>query len=253
MNQSINDTASITWTSFWWGSHVNAKQRMKHCINVLPKQFPSMAKKIRYDTYLAFGFTYTTVGNEKRPQCVVCLKVLACDSLKPNKLTVRSDQKRQNRLWSLTSRRLQSPGRQRLKRPKRPKGRVFQTAGIYQSLIIHLYIGFLFHHGSHSGQPSLHCICIFAMETQGLLSIWVHNVLKNHPLHGEFHRLIQELRFDDVWLATITTWSIGGRLSPAPAPLQQGLQPSSKHHYFFGCLCRQTGLHHKALGNWRLQ
>lgn len=55
--------------------------------NVLPKQFSSKAKTRKYDdTYLAFGFTCTTVGNEERPQCVVCLKVLACDSLKPNKL-----------------------------------------------------------------------------------------------------------------------------------------------------------------------
>ena len=48
--------------------------------HVLPKQFPSMAKKRRYDD------TCTTVGDEERPQCVVCLKALACDSLKPNKL-----------------------------------------------------------------------------------------------------------------------------------------------------------------------
>jgi len=55
--------------------------------NVLPKQFPSMAKKRRYDdTYLNCGFTCTAVGNEERPQCVLCLKALACDSLKPNKL-----------------------------------------------------------------------------------------------------------------------------------------------------------------------
>lgn len=40
--------------------------------------------KIRkYDeAYLAFGFTCATVGNEERLSCAVCLKVLACDSLK---------------------------------------------------------------------------------------------------------------------------------------------------------------------------
>lgn len=44
-------------------------------------------KTRKYDeAYIAFGFTSTTVGNEERPQCVVCLKILACDSLKPNKL-----------------------------------------------------------------------------------------------------------------------------------------------------------------------
>ena len=52
-------------------------------------------------------------------------------------------------------------------------------------IIIHLYIGSLFHHGSHSGQPSVCCIgpsgSIMSGET------------------GEFHWLIQELRFDDVW------------------------------------------------------
>ncbi|QQP40116.1 Uncharacterized protein FKW44_014055 [Caligus rogercresseyi] len=55
--------------------------------DVLPKQYPSKAKTRKYDDkYLAFGFTCTTVGNEEIPQCVVCLKVLACYSLKPNKL-----------------------------------------------------------------------------------------------------------------------------------------------------------------------
>ena len=50
--------------------------------DVLPKQGKEKTRK--YDeTYLAFGFTCTTVGNEERPQCVVCLKILACDSLKP--------------------------------------------------------------------------------------------------------------------------------------------------------------------------
>ncbi|XP_024145995.1 zinc finger BED domain-containing protein 5 [Oryzias melastigma] len=47
----------------------------------------SKAKTRKYDeAYLALGFTSTTVGKEERPQCVVCLKILACDSLKPNKL-----------------------------------------------------------------------------------------------------------------------------------------------------------------------
>ena len=45
------------------------------------------AKTRKYDeTYLAFGFTSITVGEEERPQCVVCLKILASDSLKATKL-----------------------------------------------------------------------------------------------------------------------------------------------------------------------
>ena len=30
-------------------------------------------------------------------------------------------------------------------------------------------------------------------------SIWVHKVLRTRHLHGEFHRLTQELCFDDAW------------------------------------------------------
>lgn len=55
--------------------------------DVLSNQCPSKTKTRKYDdTYLVFGFTCMTVCNEERPQCVVCLKVLASDSLKPNKL-----------------------------------------------------------------------------------------------------------------------------------------------------------------------
>lgn len=53
--------------------------------DVLPKQGKAKTRKYE-ETYVAFGFTCTMVGNEERPQCVVCLKILACDSLKPNKL-----------------------------------------------------------------------------------------------------------------------------------------------------------------------
>ncbi|XP_060782720.1 zinc finger BED domain-containing protein 5-like [Neoarius graeffei] len=53
-------------------------------------EFPctSAAKKIRQydDAYIEMGFTSTLVGGEERPQCVLCLKVLATESLKPNKL-----------------------------------------------------------------------------------------------------------------------------------------------------------------------
>ncbi|KAL4083746.1 hypothetical protein QTP88_029062 [Uroleucon formosanum] len=41
----------------------------------------------RYDeNYLFLGFTKTMINCEERPQCVVCLTVLASDSMKPNKL-----------------------------------------------------------------------------------------------------------------------------------------------------------------------
>ncbi|KAL4132622.1 hypothetical protein QTP88_009744 [Uroleucon formosanum] len=38
------------------------------------------------DNYLDFGFTYIKMDNEERPKCVICLKVLAADSMIPNKL-----------------------------------------------------------------------------------------------------------------------------------------------------------------------
>ncbi len=44
-------------------------------------------KRRKYDeAYLALRFTSTLVGDEERPQCVVCLKILASDNMKPNKL-----------------------------------------------------------------------------------------------------------------------------------------------------------------------
>ena len=44
-------------------------------------------KRWKYeDKYLDFRFTSTTVDNEKRPQCVVCFKVLARESMLQRKL-----------------------------------------------------------------------------------------------------------------------------------------------------------------------
>jgi len=41
----------------------------------------------KYDTkYLSFGFTYINVDGKERPQCLLCIKILAADSMKPNKL-----------------------------------------------------------------------------------------------------------------------------------------------------------------------
>uniref|UniRef100_A0A669DER0 Uncharacterized protein n=1 Tax=Oreochromis niloticus TaxID=8128 RepID=A0A669DER0_ORENI len=55
--------------------------------NMRTNPLPSKPKSRKHDeAHLALGFTCTMVSNEERPQCVVCLKVLACDSLKPNKL-----------------------------------------------------------------------------------------------------------------------------------------------------------------------
>lgn len=45
------------------------------------------AKTRKYDkAYVALAFTVTTVGDEERPVCLLCLKTLAADSMKPNKL-----------------------------------------------------------------------------------------------------------------------------------------------------------------------
>ena len=51
------------------------------------KESQPKAKSRKYDeAYVALGFTVTTVGDEERPVCLLCLKTLAADSMKPNKL-----------------------------------------------------------------------------------------------------------------------------------------------------------------------
>jgi hypothetical protein len=47
----------------------------------------SKPKLRKYDeSYLFFGFTSVVINGEERPQCVLCLSVLAADGMKPNKL-----------------------------------------------------------------------------------------------------------------------------------------------------------------------
>lgn len=63
---------------------------MKKFVNGLPgkrKAADTKTQTKKYDeAYLALSFTSTTVGNEERPHCVACLKILASDIMKLNKL-----------------------------------------------------------------------------------------------------------------------------------------------------------------------
>lgn len=44
-------------------------------------------KSRKYDpTYLSFGFTYKIINGIERPMCLLCMKIIAADSMKPNKL-----------------------------------------------------------------------------------------------------------------------------------------------------------------------
>lgn len=47
--------------------------------------------------YVGLGFIVTTVGDEERPVCLLCLKMLAVDSMKPNKLRRHLDITSQSR------------------------------------------------------------------------------------------------------------------------------------------------------------
>ena len=66
-------------------STVKRKSADKSCNgddDTLPKP-----KSIKYDNaYLSLGFTVNVVGEEERPIGVLCLKTLAADSMRPNKL-----------------------------------------------------------------------------------------------------------------------------------------------------------------------
>jgi hypothetical protein len=53
---------------------------------------PKRRKYRKYnDCYLDFGFTSVEVNNEERPQCVLCSKILAPDSMLPSKLATSPD------------------------------------------------------------------------------------------------------------------------------------------------------------------
>jgi hypothetical protein len=43
-------------------------------------------KNLKYDSYLDFGFMSPEVDGEERPQCVLCMKVLASKCVLPSKL-----------------------------------------------------------------------------------------------------------------------------------------------------------------------
>ncbi|GFS85221.1 zinc finger BED domain-containing protein 5 [Trichonephila clavipes] len=47
---------------------------------------PKIKSRKYSQEYLNFGFTITDVNGEEKPLCVICSKILAADSMKPNKL-----------------------------------------------------------------------------------------------------------------------------------------------------------------------
>ncbi|GFW65252.1 SCAN domain-containing protein 3 [Trichonephila clavipes] len=47
---------------------------------------PKIKSRKHSQEYLNFGFTITEVNGEEKPLCVICSKILAADSMKPNKL-----------------------------------------------------------------------------------------------------------------------------------------------------------------------
>lgn len=62
---------------------------------------PSIKKKCPpkrkyYESYLNFGFISTDAGDETRPQCVICSKILANASMKPSKLARHQKTKHSN-------------------------------------------------------------------------------------------------------------------------------------------------------------
>ncbi|GFX37380.1 uncharacterized protein TNCV_3106321 [Trichonephila clavipes] len=51
-----------------------------------PSIVPKIISRKYSQEYLDFGFTITEVNGEEKPLCVICSKILAADSMKPNKL-----------------------------------------------------------------------------------------------------------------------------------------------------------------------
>ncbi|XP_063902632.1 zinc finger BED domain-containing protein 5-like [Zophobas morio] len=65
------------------------KQVLHDCeasTSALTRVVPKSKSRKYSQEYIKFGFTSTEVNEEERPLCVICSKILAADSMKPNKL-----------------------------------------------------------------------------------------------------------------------------------------------------------------------
>lgn len=45
---------------------------------------PKIKSRKYEETYLALGFKVNVVGDEEKPVCMLCLKTMAADSIRPN-------------------------------------------------------------------------------------------------------------------------------------------------------------------------
>ncbi|GFU17866.1 zinc finger MYM-type protein 6 [Trichonephila clavipes] len=61
---------------------------------------PKIKSRKYSQEYLNFGFTITEVNGEEKPLCVICSKILAADSMKPNKLKRHFETLHEQQLFS---------------------------------------------------------------------------------------------------------------------------------------------------------
>jgi len=68
--------------------HVESTNSSITASNFDATQRTKQIKKVRiYQVeYLKYGFTFATINEEPRPKCIICLEVLANDSMKPSRL-----------------------------------------------------------------------------------------------------------------------------------------------------------------------
>jgi hypothetical protein len=72
---------------FLLNSNKHCKSENKDSTSSTSDKSAKKRKNRKYDdSYLDFGFTSTEVNGEERPQCVLCMKVLASECMLPSKL-----------------------------------------------------------------------------------------------------------------------------------------------------------------------
>ena len=80
-------TSKIQNTPVSYKMDVNSKLMLQFKRKSAIKDDRPKKKSYKYsDSYLDFGFTFILRNGEEKPQCVICSKVLASESMLPNKL-----------------------------------------------------------------------------------------------------------------------------------------------------------------------